>query len=213
MEILEISNYFFLRTNAFFKVKGYLFWRFEFGRLPACSCHAEPLTTFRYCCRVIQSLCFQKCLMHCRTLYNYNQWLGDFVQINCQQEVIWLISNFFACFQSAKLSFSKTILFPVVGIDYVRFQYPGLNFVMRRSGFKISNVQPFRPQIDQSRNEVIWSGIDWNSRPTYMNMIKFLIFEDRQSSEFRNDCALSIRTEQENIFFGTRHFLYFVEAD
>ena len=53
-------------------------------------------------------------------------------------------------------------------------------------------------------------------RPTYMNlqnMIKFLIFEDRQSSGFRNDCALSIRMEQENIFFGPRHFLCFIEAD
>ena len=149
----------------FFKVKGYLFWRFEFGRLPACSCHAEPLTTFRYCGRVIQSLCFQKCLMHCRTLYNYNQWLGDFVQINCQQEVIWLISNFFACFQSAKLSFSKTIFLPVVGIDYVWFQYPDLNFVMRRTGFKCATIPATNWSVQEwshlKRNRLRWDRRTW----------------------------------------------------
>jgi hypothetical protein len=88
-----------------------------------------------------------------------------FFQMNCQQEVIWLISNFFACFQSAKLSFSKTIFLPVVGIDYVWFQYPDLNFVMRRTGFKCATIPATNWSVQEwshlKRNRLRWDRRTW----------------------------------------------------
>jgi len=97
--------------------------------------------------------------MHCRTLYNYNQWLGDFFRWIVNRKSFDSFLIFLLVFRVQSYRFRKQSFF-LLWVS-IMFDFNILILILLCAE-PDSNVQPFLPQIGQSRNEVIWSGIDWD---------------------------------------------------
>ena len=97
--------------------------------------------------------------MHCRTLYNYNQWLGDFFRWIVNRKSFDSFLIFLLVFRVQSYRFRKQSFF-LLWVS-IMFDF-NLLILILLCAEPDSNVQPFRPPIGQSRNEVIWSGIDWD---------------------------------------------------
>jgi len=130
----------------------------------------------------------------------------------------------FACFQGAKLSFSRTMLLPVAGNDYLWFHFPDLGFFCanfrRKTRFKCATIHATICSVQDWPNSLVAELKSSEADSTEIRDRRTWTFNGKFPDKWRsatkwgsNGCALPIKTMQETIFDGPRHLLCFVEAD